>query len=122
MSLKFSDLKRIPKGTALPPEANSIVRAAVTAIGDKALLRLMERAELRRWHGELTFPKDGPRKEFEAKFRHGVFQYFKARIEDEGALFWINVINDNVIFSAKKAVPSDDEEHSGVDLQDSSSS
>lgn len=97
---KMSDLWKVPKGVMFAEGVNAIPREAVVRIGDEDAVRLFDEADKKKWYGELSYPGDTP--VIKATFRRGVCQFVKIRRMEGKALFWLNVINDNVSFGGKE--------------------
>lgn len=99
MKIKFSELRKKPRGKLACPEANAIAMEAISKLkNNEDAVKLINDAELNNWFGKLVYPSD-ERPTMKIQFRRGVFQFMKIKVIKNYASFWITVINDNVDFS-----------------------
>lgn len=98
MKIKFSETKKIPRGTPASSEVNRIaIRAVEKLNGNKDALDLIREADKNKWFGELMYP-DEINPTIKIQFRRGVFQFMKMLIKRKYSSFWMTVINENVDF------------------------
>jgi hypothetical protein len=102
MKIRFEDLKKVPKGTMLPPEANGVPRKIIReVIKDPEALALFDQAERERRFGKLVYPLDQIRIAF-FHFRYGVCQRYEVIDGKQRCFFVQSLFNDAVTFSKEK--------------------